>query len=132
MKKINLLILFLLLTACTKTPETPIVTIANYSEQVVVMNGVVTKILDEKDPKIMYQMANAIESSRAVACKPVGEECNLYYQIINKVVSMTKEGKITDDQRMELFKMKNEFQEEVRKGELKIRELWKAKISGAK
>ena len=132
MKKINLLILFLLLTACTKTPEAPIVSIADYSQQAVVMNGVVTKILDEKDPKKMYQMANAIESSRAVACKPVGEECNLYYELINKVVSMTKEGNITDDQRMELFKMKNEFQAEIQRDEIKIREQWKAKISGAK
>lgn len=129
MKTTKLILLIAFLYSCNKTPDTPEVSIAEYSKQVVVMNGVVDKILAEQDPKKMYQMADAVEATRVVACKPVLEECNLYYKIINKVVLFTKEGNITPDQRMELFKMRNEFQEEIRKGESKIREIWRTKIN---
>lgn len=129
MKTIKIILMITLIGACSKTPENPTVSIAEYSKQVVVMNGVIDKILAEQDPKKMNQMADAVEATRVVACKPVLEECNLYYKIINKVVLLTKEGNITSDQRMELFKMRNEFQEEIRKGEAKIREIWRLKIN---
>jgi hypothetical protein len=122
----------ILLISCTKTVETKnLPTIAEYSKQVVVMNGVINKILDEKDPKKMYTMAQAVEATRVVDCKPVGEECNSYYKLINKVVNFTKEGSLTDDQRMHLYKMRNDFQTEVQSSELKIRELLKEKINAS-
>ncbi len=122
----------LIFFSCTKKEETKnLPTIAEYSKQVVVMNGVINKILDEKDPKKMYTMAQAVEATRVVDCKPVGEECNSYYKLVNKVVNFTKEGSLTDDQRMHLFKMRNDFQADVQSSELKIRELFKEKINAS-
>ena len=129
MKKIISIFFLIALSSCSNENKNVDVSIAEYSKQVVVMNGVIDKILEEKDPKKMYKMADAVEASRVVACKPVLDECNLYYKLINKVVAYTKEGNLSDNDRMELYKMRNEFQEEVRKGELKIREIWKNKIN---
>lgn len=117
------------LIGCNKTPEQPPLSIADYSKQVVVMNGVIDKILNEKDPKVMFKMADSIESARAVNCIPVGEECNSYYKVINKVTNFTKEGTITNEQRMELFKMQADFQKDIRDGERKIREIWRDKLN---
>jgi hypothetical protein len=124
----HLILVFILFYSCSKKVEKPVVSIQEYSKQLVVMNGVVNKILNEPDPKRMFIMADSIESARAVSCIPIAEECNLYYKIINKIVNFTREGKLTADQKMELFKMRNEFQEEIKADELKIRAIWKEYI----
>lgn len=132
MKNIIYLFLILNLFSCNKKEEKPVVSISQFSRQVVVMNGVVNKILNEQDPKKMYHMADAIESSRAVDCIPVGEECNSYYKLINKVVNYTKEGSITNDQRMELFKLQNQFNSDVKVSENKLKEMWKSQLNTEK
>ena len=130
MNKLTIIFFILLtqLTACNKTIEKPPISIDQYSRQLIVMDGVINKILNETDPKKMNAMADAIESARAVSCIPIGDECNSYYKLINKTVKLTKDGTLTNDQRMELFKLQNDYQADVKKSEVKIKELWKVYI----
>jgi hypothetical protein len=132
MKKIFILIVLLIVASCsnsTKENEKPPVTVGEYSKQSVVMNGVINKILNEPDPKKMFTMADSIESTRAVSCIPIGEECNSYYKLINKVVNFTRSGSITNDQRAELFKLYNDFHSEIIKSEKDVQARWKKYIT---
>jgi hypothetical protein len=114
---------------CKSESERPSVTVGQFSKQSIVMIGVINKILSEPDPKKMFAMAQAIESSRAVNCIPVKDECNKYYEIINKVVNLTKEGKLIGDDKLILFKMNNEFNKSLKESEMKLQNDWKTYIN---
>lgn len=121
---------FLVLFAgCSNKIEKPLVTIQKFSLQKVQMNEVVDKLLREKNIKVMYFMADGIESTRAVDCSPVGEECNLYYELINKVVNLTRDGNLTEDERQILKSMHAKFLTEVKVSEKKLQQQWKDYIN---
>lgn len=111
--------------SCSNKIEKPLVTIQKFSFQKVQMNEVLNKLMNEKDVKVMYMMADGIESTRAVDCSPIGEECNLYYGIINKVVNLTRDNELSDDDRKVLLEMHNAFNSEMKSSELKLKQQWK-------
>ncbi len=76
--------------ACNRRPDKPKLTLSQYSRQAVITKGVIEKLLAESDYKKMHEIAIAIESSRAVNCTTVYDECNLFGQILNKIVSSTQ------------------------------------------
>jgi hypothetical protein len=130
MKKINLIIpLFLILLACTKQAEKPKLSIGEYNIQAVTSKGVVDKILSETDYKKMHGIALAVESSRAVDCISVGEECNVLGQILNKIVNSTNNGLPNEADNVAIYKLVNQLDEEFLKGQEKLSTQWKDYIN---
>lgn len=129
-----LLVLFTLgfVFSCTKTPEKPAVTIAHYSQQVVQINEVVNKLMSEPNVKIMNVMADGVESTRAIGCDAVGEECNVYYEFINKVVYLTRDGDLSEADRAILVEIQKRLQVELKKSDIKIQNEWKTYINADK
>lgn len=134
MNKYNLCQLFLLsivliAASCSKTAEKPKITISAYNIQSVTVRGVVQKILTETDPKKMHEIALAVESSRAVSCIPMAEECNLLGEILNKIVKATSSGALTDIDNVEINKLANQLDSECTKGQEKLAKEWKEYIN---
>lgn len=89
------------------------------------MTAVITKLFSETNIKIMNVMADGVESTRAIDCTPVGEECNLYYGLINKVVNVTADGELSEQDRQVLKELKIQFDKEVASSEKKLKQQWK-------
>lgn len=131
--KISLIVLILILIAglsgCTKKSEKPVVSIQKFSLQKVQMNEVINKLFSEKNVKVMYYMADGIESTRAVDCSPVGEECNYYYELINKIVNLTRDGELNQNDRLILKELHQKFNNELKSSEAKLQLQWKEYIN---
>lgn len=122
----------ILLFSCAKKIEKPAVTIGQYSKQVVQIREVVNKLMSETDVKVMNFMADGVEATRAIGCDAVGEECNAYYEFLNKVVDLTKDGQLTAADRELLVKMQKRLESELQKSEIKIQQEWKTYINSEK
>lgn len=131
--KNSLLILIILITSlsCTKKIEKPSVTIGHYSKQVVQISEVITKLMNEPDVKVMNYMADGVESTRAIGCDAVGEECNAYYEFINKVVDVTNDGELSVIDRELLVGYQGRVFDELKKSDVKIQQLWKEYINSS-
>lgn len=125
MKRIIITLSFVLLASCSPKQDKPIVTIQKFSMQKIQMNEVLKKLMAEKNIKTMYTMADGIESTRAVDCSPIGEECNLYYQLINKMVNVTRDGELNPEERNLLLEMKTSYDKEILNSEQKLKSQWK-------
>ena len=125
MKRIISGLVLIFISACSPKQEKPIVTIQKFSMQKIQMNEVVKKLMTEKNIKTMYAMADGIESTRAVDCSPIGEECNLYYQLINKMVNVTRDGELNPEERNLLIQMKANYDKEIQNSEQKLKSQWK-------
>lgn len=115
--------------SCTKKVEKPAVTIGHYSKQVVQITEVITKLMNEPDVKVMNFMADGIESTRAIGCDAVGEECNAYYEFINKIVDVTKDGELSAQERELLVGYQKRVFDELKKSDIKIQQQWKDYIN---
>jgi membrane-associated HD superfamily phosphohydrolase len=133
MKKNNLFLClsFLLITllSCSRKPEQPAITLSEYSKQAITSKGVVEKLLNESDYKKMHEIALAIESSRAVECKTVSDECNILGQILNKIVKSTNDGLPGEADNVAIYKLVNQLDEEFNKGHEKLASQWKEYIN---
>ena len=131
--KSSLLILVILIMcfSCTKKIEKPTVTIGHYSKQVVQITEVITKLMNEPDVKVMNYMADGVESTRAIGCDAVGEECNAYYEFINKVVDVTNDGELSVIDRELLVGYQGRVFDELKKSDVKIQQLWKEYINSS-
>lgn len=114
----------ILLLGCTRPVEKPEISIGQYAKQVTEMNTVVAKLMNEPNPKVMHDMAFGVESTRIVLCDPIGEECNLYYKLINKMVYVTNDGELSVEDRELLMKMNNELQDEIKRTEAVVIKKW--------
>jgi hypothetical protein len=134
MNKINFTLLcFLLLTfACAQKVEKPKITISDYTTQSLVSKGVVEKIIHETDYKKMHEMASAIENSRAISCVSVSEECNLLGKILNKIINASQHGLPKDIDNIEIYKMINELDKELKIGHDKLATQWAEYIKANK
>ena len=121
-----------LLFSCTKEVEKPAVSIGHYSKQSVQITEVVNKLMAEPDVKVMNFMADGVETTRAIGCDAVGEECNVYYEFINKVVNLTKDGELSEKDRTELVAIQSRLQDELKKSDVKIQNDWKNYINAEK
>ncbi len=97
-----------------KNPKMPI---QKFAKQTVEMNTVIDKLFNEKNVKIFHDMAFGVESTRVVLCDPIGEECNLYYKLINKMVFVSNDGIISKEDKDLLLKMKQDFDMEIKKSQ---------------
>ncbi len=132
MKLLSFLISAFILFSCSKGVEKPVITIGKYSEQTFQITEVVNKLMSEPDIKIMNKMADGVEATRAINCDAVGEECNVYYEFINKVVDLTKDGNLSDQERATLEASRKKLFVELEKSELKIQKEWKDYINSDK
>ena len=123
------LLALLLMSSCNKTVEKPALTIGQYSKQVVQINEVINKLMNEQDVKVMNYMADGVEATRAIPCDAVGEECNVYYEFLNKIVDLTKDGELSEADRAILVDMQKKLQIEMQKSEAKIEQQWKDYIN---
>lgn len=133
MKKL-LMICFLnmMVFSCTKTNEKPKITIGQYTNQALTTKGVVEKLLNEPDYKKMHEIALAVESSRAVNCVSVSEECNLLGKILNKIVESTTKGLPGEAENVALYKMLGELDHELSIGHEKLADQWAVYIKNSK
>lgn len=132
MKKINwsFIVCLLLILACTKEAPKPKITLSDYTTQAITSKGVVEKLMNEPDYKKMHEIALAIESSRAISCVAVSEECNILEKILNKIVSSTHEGLPTGAVNIEIYKMINQLDQEFKIGQEKLRIQWAEYLKG--
>ena len=131
-KLLVLMVASAFLFSCTKSVEKPAVTIAHYSKQVVQINEVVNKLMNEPDVKIMNTMADGLEATRAIGCDAVGEECNAYYELINKIVDVTKDGELSEADKALLLQFQQRLNVELKKSDVKIQNDWKNYINADK
>lgn len=117
--------------SCTKKIEKPSVSIGHYSKQVVQITEVITKLMNEPDVKVMNYMADGVESTRAIGCDAVGEECNAYYEFINKVVDVTNDGDLSVADRELLVVLQSRVFDELKKSDVKIQQQWKDYINSS-
>lgn len=115
--------------ACNRKPDKPKLTLSEYSRQAVVTKGVVEKLLAETDYKVMHEMALGVESSRAVNCVTVYEECNLYGKILNKIVKSTQKSLPGAEENVEIYRLVGEMDQAYIKGYEVLAEEWKAYIA---
>ncbi len=120
---IHYFVFVLILLACTPANK-PKMAISKFAKQSLEMNLVIQKLMAETDPHKLHQVAEGVESTRVVLCDPIGEECNLYYQLINKMVFVTNDGEISEDDKTLLQSMNNKFQIELKKSEEKLIKEW--------
>lgn len=126
---IALLAIFAFSFSCTKKIEKPAVTIGQYSKQVVQITEVVNKLMNEQDVTVMNFMADGVEATRAIGCDAVGEECNAYYEFINKVVDVTKDKELSEKDREILLQYRARVFAELKKSDIKIQQQWKDYIN---
>jgi hypothetical protein len=125
MKNIGILLCTLILaTSCSQGPEKPKITISNYTTQAITAKGVVSKLMNEPDYKKMHQIALAVESSRAISCVSVSEECNLLGLILNKIVNATQSGPPSEADSIAIYKMINDLDKEIKIGQEKLALEW--------
>jgi hypothetical protein len=121
-----------LIASCTQGPEKPAVTIAHYSKQTYQINEVVNKLMAEPNVKVMHDMADGVENTRAIGCDAVGEECNVYYEFLNKVVDLTNDNDLSIKDREVLGGIQKRLQVEMKKSDAKIQAEWKEYINADK
>lgn len=114
---------------CAKKYEKPVLTLGEYADQITKINEVITKLMNEPDVQVMKTMADGVESTRAIPCDAIGDECNAYYELLNKMVSVTRDGELTESERAELVKMQNNLQVAIAKSEKIIQDEWKNYIN---
>lgn len=119
-------------SGCTKTPDKPKLSLADYSKQAVITKGVVEKILAEPDYKKMHQIALAVESARAVNCITVAEECNIFGKILNKIVESTQSRLPNADENVMIYRLVGEMDTSYVKGYEMLSEKWNAYNSATK
>lgn len=119
MKLIIMTLVLLSYISCFKD-ERPKITMAQCKKQTIVMTGILNKILNEPDIQKMHNLARSVEESRAVDCTPVLEECNEYYQLLNKITFVTKNKTLSSENKVLLFKMFNDFKVSLIKAEQKL------------
>lgn len=126
MKKINwfFIVCLLLLFACAKKVAKPKITLSDYSTQAITLKGLAEKLINEPDYKKMHEISAAIESSRAVSCVSVSDECNVLGKILNKIVSSTHDGLPKEDDSIEIHKMINQLDQELKIGQEKLGIQW--------
>lgn len=118
--------------ACSKSTSKPSVSIAHYGQQTFQINEAIKKLMEEPDVKTMKIMAEGLEATRAIGCDAVGEECNLYYGLLNKMVDLTKDGELNQEERTVLLKIKKELDLELKRSEIKNQNDWKNYINAEK
>jgi len=128
MTTLSLITLFVFF-ACNRTPEKPKLSLSDYSRQAVITKGVIEKLLAETDPKRMHEIAIAVESSRAVNCVTVYEECNLYGQILNKIVSSSQGRLPNAEENVVIYRMLGEMDQAFIKGYEVLAKEWNAYIA---
>jgi len=112
------------LMACSKI-EKPSMSLGQFSKERFILESAVNKILNEPDLKKMHEMAFALESARAINCKPIKNECDLFQQILNKTVTLSSNRELTLKEKEELFKMRNEMVKELDLAQKKLEDDWK-------
>jgi hypothetical protein len=115
-----------ILFSCNKAAEKspPTMTIGKFSKQQHQMQEVIRTLMAETDIKKMHKMADAVENSRAVLCSPIGEECNYYYQLLNRMIKVTKDGTLSKEDRAELETLNAQFAAELEKAEKTLTNEW--------
>ena len=120
------------LIACSRQAEKPKITIAEYSRQVVTSQGVVEKLLNEPDYKKMHEIALAVESSRAINCISVSDECNKLGEVLNHIVKATNDGLPKEADNVAIYKLVNQMNEEFKTGHETLGEQWEQYIKSEK
>ena len=114
---------------CTRQAEKPKITLGQYNLQSITSKGVVEKILNEPDYKKMHEIALAVESSRAVNCISVSDECNILGEILNKIVKSTNESLPNEENNIAIYKLVAQLNQELAKGEVTLNQQWKEYIN---
>lgn len=127
MKKIYVVLVVCLIQfiGCSSRVDKPKITISNYTTQALTTKGVVKKIMDETDYRKMHAIALALESSRAVSCVSISDECNLLGQILNKIVNSTQNRMPSAAESTEIYSMINRLELELKIGHEKLALQWR-------
>jgi len=100
--KIHLLIISLLLLACTKKDDSLSLSAEQKDKQAKILINSIESLINEPDLKTMHDKARALEESRVIECSPLGDECNLHHELLNKIVKLTSDQEFSDQDKKEI------------------------------
>lgn len=122
-----LILLALFFVACTKsTPLTkPTLTLEEFDKQANTLKSVLMKFIQDNDPKVVHDVTLAMESTFALNCIPVEDECNEYHTIVTSIIQATQDKKFTLEEKMTILKKIYEMEKTLEHSRIKLIEDWK-------
>lgn len=125
MSLIKYLILFLMMTACTPSPESQqLPTEQKYSEDAALMINVCNKFAEEPDANKLHSAALAVQNTRVLACVDYNDECSIYGRFLALAIRVSEGGKISVADRTQMRTTVAELQTAVAEGKSKLHADW--------
>ncbi len=113
--KIFWLILIALIHACKFNSEAPTLSQIELDKQEKILINSIESLIYEPDLRAMHQKARALEESRVIECKAIGEECNIHHEILNKIVKLTSDQEFSAADKKEIEEALLDLKKEIRK-----------------
>ena len=86
------------------------------------MLGVTEKFMNETDIEKLHSVAVALQLSRAIVCEDLSGECSAYTQFVRQTIEFTKDGILSGDEKVALYKTRQELQKAIEKGQAAFKE----------
>jgi hypothetical protein len=86
---------------------------------------VIKKFVDDNDPAVVHEVSLGLESSLAVDCLPIGEECKQFHDIVTTIIQLTYDRKFTLEEKMQVLKMYYVLETTIQNTRSKLVEDWK-------
>ena len=95
------------IAACTNSDpvQKPPLTIEEFDKESLAIKGVLMKFIQDNDPTQIHEASLAVESTFAVSCTPVGQECKEFHDIVTKIIQVTQDRKFSLEEKTEVLKM---------------------------
>jgi hypothetical protein len=122
-----IILLFFIVVGCTKQPVLlkPALTIEQFNTEAKTLLGVIKKFVDDNDPAVVHEVSLGLESSLAVDCLPIGEECKQFHDIVTTIIQLTYDRKFTLEEKMQVLKMYYVLETTIQNTRSKLVEDWK-------
>lgn len=119
-------LMIFLFCACTKENSgKPILTVAEYEKEKLEILGVIEKLMSDQDANRIHAVAVGLQSTFAVDCKPIGEECTIYHNIITAIINATNDRILSLEEKMDIIKMRQELEQTFKANQAKLALDWK-------
>lgn len=116
--KVFILMMLLLLAACTKEPEKKI-DIMDFQKDTRLMVEICSKFANEQDAKRLHKVAVATETTKMFKCFGYSDLCVSYGECLSTVIKASADGQLSGSEKIDIQKRLTELQSDIRKFEQK-------------
>ena len=117
-------IIIILLGSCTKSESKPILTLEQFDQQAAEISGVLLKLINDEDANRVHIVALGLESTFAVDCKAIGEECAEYHNILTAIIQKTSNKSFSEANKEEIKKKQQALEEIFKTSRIKLISEW--------